>query len=64
LAGHLRRLLGDPELCARLGAAGRAFVEAEFDIRRCAERLEGIYDEVVTEARERPPLAEEATAPA
>lgn len=47
LAAHLSRALGDPALCARLGAAGRAHVEAVFDIRRCAARLEGIYDGLI-----------------
>lgn len=34
LTARLDRLLADPDLCRRLGAAGRAQVEAEFDIAR------------------------------
>ncbi len=34
LAAALARLLGDPGLARRLGAAGRALVEERFDVRR------------------------------
>jgi len=46
LAAHLTRLLDDPTLRARFGAAGRARALRHFDHRRQAERLEALYDEV------------------
>ena len=39
VAGALARLLGDASLCAAMGNAGRAKVEAEFTVEREAERL-------------------------
>jgi glycosyltransferase involved in cell wall biosynthesis len=39
LAAAIERLLGDPELRARLGAAGRERVEERFDRARCGERI-------------------------
>ena len=39
LADRLERLLADPALCRRMGEAGRAKVEAEFDISREAAQL-------------------------
>ncbi|HEX7479666.1 MAG TPA: glycosyltransferase family 4 protein [Polyangiales bacterium] len=39
LAEQLKRVLADPELRARLGRAGRAKVEAEFEIGRAIEPL-------------------------
>ncbi len=53
LAEHLRRIVGDRDLAARLGGAGRRMVETEFDIGRRTARLEALYDEVVGEARVR-----------
>lgn len=44
LAGGLRRFLEDPDAVRAFGAAGRAFVEAEFDIVAQARGLERIYD--------------------
>lgn len=46
LAENLRRLLSSPDLCARLGAAGRLRVEREFDIVTQTALLEEIYDTV------------------
>lgn len=43
LTERLGRLLGDPELCHRMGEAGRAKVEAEFDIEREAGRLASLF---------------------
>ncbi|HZB70571.1 MAG TPA: glycosyltransferase, partial [Acidimicrobiales bacterium] len=43
LAGALRRLAEDPALAAQLGAAGRAVVEADFDVHRSAERLVELF---------------------
>jgi len=44
LAAALVRVAGDPALRERLGAAGRARVEREFDLERCAARLRQLYD--------------------
>jgi glycosyltransferase involved in cell wall biosynthesis len=44
LAGALARAAADGALRARLGAAGRARVEREFDALRCAARLRELYD--------------------
>lgn len=43
LAEAIARLLGDPELRARLGAAGRRLIETEYSGARVAERLEALY---------------------
>ena len=39
LSAGLGTLLSEPELCARMGTAGRAKVEAEFDVAKEATRL-------------------------
>ncbi len=39
VADAAARLLADPDLATRLGAAGRAFVREEFDLHRNVERL-------------------------
>lgn len=46
LAANLRRLLDSAELRATMGAAARARVEREFDIREQTRQLERIYDSV------------------
>jgi colanic acid/amylovoran biosynthesis glycosyltransferase len=46
LGRALQAVVSEPELAARLGAAGRTRTEALFDIRRCTSRLERLYDEV------------------
>lgn len=51
LTQRLRQVVDDAELAARLGAAGRRRVEAEFDIRKRAAQLELLYDTVVEDAR-------------
>lgn len=43
LTARLEELLCDPALCAKMGEAGRAMVEAEFDIEREAARLVELY---------------------
>ncbi|MGD2215122.1 MAG: glycosyltransferase [Gemmatimonadales bacterium] len=47
LAAHLGRALGDPELCRRMGYAGRARVLEHFDLKKQTAYLEGIYEEVL-----------------
>ncbi|NTU83442.1 MAG: glycosyltransferase family 4 protein, partial [Chloroflexales bacterium] len=43
LAGAIVRLIGDPALAARLGAAARARVEHELTWERAAERFEAVF---------------------
>lgn len=50
LAAHLDRALGDPELCRRMSAAGRARVREHFDLRKQTAKLEEIYKAVSAEA--------------
>ncbi|MGD2154266.1 MAG: glycosyltransferase, partial [Gemmatimonadales bacterium] len=47
LAVHLDRALGDPEMCRRMGEAGRARVCDHFDLRKQTGKLEEIYEEVL-----------------
>lgn len=42
---HLEKLLGDADLRARLGAAGRAYAEEKFDIARIAKRFLAILNQ-------------------
>jgi glycosyltransferase involved in cell wall biosynthesis len=42
----MARLAVDSDLRARLGAAGRARVEAEFTLERLRERLREFYEEM------------------
>ncbi|GGW44143.1 glycosyl transferase family 1 [Streptomyces lucensis JCM 4490] len=51
MADAVRRLLGDPVLCARMARAGRRAVEDVFSIDAVADRLEEIYRD---SARNRP----------
>jgi glycosyltransferase involved in cell wall biosynthesis len=46
LAGHLQRLVADPELRTRLGRAARRRAEALFDARRNAARIAALLYEV------------------
>ncbi|MFF8909487.1 glycosyltransferase family 4 protein [Streptomyces olivaceoviridis] len=43
MAAAVRRLLGDPELCARMARAGRRVVEDVYSIGAVVDRLEEIY---------------------
>jgi len=47
LADRLVALLKDPDLCQRLGAGGRAFVEDRFDLSRQTAKLESLYGELM-----------------
>ncbi|QNN53467.1 glycosyltransferase family 4 protein [Nocardioides mesophilus] len=44
LAGHLRRLLGDPDLRAGLGGFGRQLILEDYGLDTAAESLESIYE--------------------
>jgi glycosyltransferase involved in cell wall biosynthesis len=46
LAGGLLRLLGDPQLRGRMGAAARARA-ADFDIRKAIRRMEQVYGDLL-----------------
>ncbi|HEX2059756.1 MAG TPA: phosphotransferase, partial [Thermoanaerobaculia bacterium] len=52
-AEAVRLLISDPELCRRLGEAGRQKVRNEFDVRRTSEKLVALFDsyEQVNNAR-------------
>jgi len=47
LADAINTLLASPDLRARMGAAGRRRVEAEFTVGRMVERYEALYREVL-----------------
>ena len=47
LAQHLVRLLRDPDLCTRMGRAGRSRVERMFNLRTQTQLLEEKYGEVI-----------------
>lgn len=49
LASTINRLLGDPALYERLAANGQAKVKEEFDIRKSAQRLAGLFDQLRTQ---------------
>jgi glycosyltransferase involved in cell wall biosynthesis len=53
LAVPIVELLRRPEKAKALGDAGRALVEARFDIRKVAQRYEELYDEVLARHRTR-----------
>ena len=63
LAGALRELLGDPELRRRLGARGRALVEAEFSLERVIEQTLALYAALLDETGGRAPEAGPAPDP-
>ena len=48
LAKNLELLLANPQRWEEMGKAGRAHVEAEFDVHRQAGRMAEIYDEVLS----------------
>ncbi|HEX7591676.1 MAG TPA: glycosyltransferase family 4 protein [Candidatus Limnocylindrales bacterium] len=50
LAAALARLIADSDLRARLGAAGRRKIEAEFRWEDCVERMERVYAGVISDA--------------
>ena len=54
LAAGIGRLLGDGELCRRLGAAARGNIERHFDICATADRLLAVYRQLRGEPEVRP----------
>jgi glycosyltransferase involved in cell wall biosynthesis len=48
LAAAIDRLVADPDLRHRMGQAGRARVDAVFDIRRHVRTMEGVFDEMLS----------------
>jgi hypothetical protein len=49
LAGRLKELIKDPGLRARMGKEGRAYVEANFDHKDAADRLERLFQRLFKE---------------
>jgi glycosyltransferase involved in cell wall biosynthesis len=47
LAGHIRRLLDDPDLARRIGAAGQAVARERFGIERFARDWTAVLEEAV-----------------
>ena len=53
LAAAMLELLEDPERARLMGQRGRARAEAHFDQRRCVERVEALYDNVLATHQKR-----------
>ena len=51
LASAIDRLVADPELRRRMGAAARARVDAVFDIRQHVRAMEAVFDEMLATRR-------------
>ena len=51
LAARLETLLDEPATRLRMGVQARAFVERHFDLRRQTDRLEDLYDSLLTPCR-------------
>lgn len=51
-AHQICRVLDDPGLCARLGTAGRQYVETHHQWNASARRLEVLYDEAIEQRRQ------------
>ena len=52
LARAIRQVVDDPDLAARLGAAGRARVEAEFGVDRMIARFADLYESLAAAKRD------------
>ena len=48
---RLRELLADPDKCRRMGQQGRKDMVENYDGRRVAERIERVYDKVLSNWR-------------
>ena len=48
-ARQVIRLLDDPDMCQRIGAGGRSYVEQHHDWRSVAADLERVYREVIND---------------
>ncbi len=48
LAGHLTRLLGDPELCRRMGAAGREVAQA-YTMEKTVQQYYDLYEKLLAD---------------
>jgi len=64
LAKQILRLLDEPETARRMGQAGRARVEREFDVRAMVRRMEDLYTALLRGPRAQPALAGNAESPA
>jgi glycosyltransferase involved in cell wall biosynthesis len=53
LSDRLGRLIADPGLRQRMGAAGRLKMEREYDVRERVAELEALYDEAILRAAHR-----------
>ena len=53
LAGALQTLIGDPALCARMGAAGRMRVETVFSVDQMVRKTVDVYQRVLALAPDR-----------
>ncbi len=51
LADRITELLTQADLATAMGAAGRAEVDARFDVRHCARRYEELYDAVIADSQ-------------
>jgi glycosyltransferase involved in cell wall biosynthesis len=54
LANRIGEILCDPHKAAEMGKAGRQFVAARFDIKRCTNTLEELYDQIAGISSDRP----------
>jgi glycosyltransferase involved in cell wall biosynthesis len=63
LAEAIAKVIDDPELGRRLGAAGRAKVLAEFDCEASGRRLCAVFDEMLGKVAPRSPAAPPAPQP-
>jgi glycosyltransferase involved in cell wall biosynthesis len=61
LSKHIATLLRDPDLRARMGAAGRAAVEKRLGAPAMARRVEEVYHVLLSRARRPAPTAAEAS---
>ena len=53
LAEAIRKLKADPVLRREMGQRGRAFAEAHFSLKRCADAYESLFDELREEKQQR-----------